>query len=73
MFVGKNLLQIRAHTSKLYKILILFNIYRQVYFWSEKYLNLFERILQKEGLKKDCWDLSQNFTFLKEGEANGKN
>jgi len=36
----------------LYKLLILFNIF-------EKYLNFFQRILQKKGSKKDCSDLGQ--------------
>jgi len=31
-----------------------------------------ERLLQKEGLEKDCWNLSQNFTLLKEGEGSDK-
>jgi len=73
MFFGKKILQVRAQTSKLNKLLILFNICRQVYYWLEKYLNLLERIVQKEGLKKDCWDLGKNFTLLKEDDGNGKN
>ena len=62
----------RPQTSKLYNFFILFHICHQVYFCLEKYLNLFERILEEEGLEQDCWDLGQNFTFLQEGEGNGK-